>query len=215
LEKRYGRKRVLRGVDLELGRGGCLVVTGPNGSGKTTLLRLCVGLALPSRGLLEIDVERARLGYLGHEPLLYRDLTVSENLRFHATLYGIEAPERRIDELLERVGMSRRAGELTRNLSAGMAQRAAVCRAVLHEPELLLLDEPSAHLDPEASELIAPLITAGAGRTCVTVTHDFRAGLAAGGRALALGHGGWAVYSGPAEGLSASDAEAIYRGALR
>jgi heme exporter protein A len=224
LWREFGERIALQDVSLELAHGDSLVVIGPNGSGKTTLLRVLATLLRPSGGDVavlgarlprEAWRARGRIGYVGHEPLLYRDLTVSENLRFHATLYGIEAPERRIDELLERVGMSRRAGELTRNLSAGMAQRAAVCRAVLHEPELLLLDEPSAHLDPEASELIAPLITAGAGRTCVTVTHDFRAGLAAGGRALALGHGGWAVYSGPAEGLSASDAEAIYRGALR
>ena len=101
---------------------------------------------------------RGRIGYVGHEPLLYRDLTVGENLRFHARLHGLEAPDRRIAELLDRVGMARREDEVVGNLSAGMAQRVAVCRAVLHEPELMLLDEPLAHLDPEASTLVDPLI---------------------------------------------------------
>jgi ABC-type multidrug transport system ATPase subunit len=158
---------------------------------------------------------RGRIGYVGHEPLLYRDLTVGENLRFHARLHGLEAPDRRIAELLDRVGMARREDEVVGNLSAGMAQRVAVCRAVLHEPELMLLDEPLAHLDPEARALVDPLIGRAAGRTPVTVTHDFRAGLAGGGHALALEHGGTVAYAGPASGLSLDDAEAIYRGEPR
>jgi len=211
-------------VSLELPRGESLVLLGPNGAGKTTLLRILATLLRPGGG--EVSVlgcrlpreawrARGRIGFVGHEPLLYRDLTVAENLRFHARLHGLEAPDRRIAELLERVGMARREGELARNLSAGMAQRVAVCRAVLHEPELMLLDEPNAHLDPEASALVEPLIGPAAGRTRVTVTHDFRAGLAAGGRALALGHGGGVAYEGPAGDLSESDAEAIYRGSPR
>ncbi len=218
----YGDRVVLEDVSLELAAGESLVVLGPNGAGKTTLLRILATLLRPGGG--EVAVlgcrlpreawrARGRIGYVGHDPLLYRDLTVGENLRFHARLHGIEAPERRIGELLERVGMARREAELARNLSAGMAQRVAVCRAALHEPELVLLDEPHAHLDPEASDLVEPLIGASAGRTRVTVTHDFRAGLAAGGRALALGHGGSVAYEGPADGLSIADAEAIYRGA--
>ena len=217
----FGERVALEDVSFALQPGERLVVLGPNGAGKTTLLRILATLLRPSGGEVAVlgcrlprDAWRARgrIGYVAHEPQLYRDLTVAENMRFHARLHGLEAAEPRIAELLDRVGMSRRAGELARNLSAGMAQRVAVCRAVLHEPELLLLDEPHAHLDPEAGALVEPLIGAGAGRSCVTVTHDFRAGLAGGGRALALGHGGTVAYSGPADGLSASDAEAIYRG---
>jgi heme exporter protein A len=221
LWREFGDRVALQDVSLELPRGQSLVVLGPNGAGKTTLLRVLATLLRPSGG--EVSVlgcrlpreawrARGRIGYLGHEPLLYRDLTVAENLRFAARLHGLEAADGRIGELLERVGMARRADELTRNLSAGMAQRVAVCRAVLHEPELLLLDEPGAHLDPEASALVEPLIGPNAGRTRVTVTHDYRAALEDGGIALALGHGGSVAYVGPGERLSASEAEAIYRG---
>jgi ABC-type multidrug transport system ATPase subunit len=138
---------------------------------------------------------------------------VEENLRLHASLHGIDgAAGKRISDLLERVGMSPRAGELVRNLSAGMAQRVAVCRAVLHEPELLLLDEPRAHLDPEATSLVEPLIGSARGRTRVLVTHDPERGLAEGGKALALGHGGSVAYQGPTEGLSVGEARRIYGG---
>jgi ABC-type multidrug transport system ATPase subunit len=224
LRRDFGDRVALDDVSLELPRGGSLVVLGPNGAGKTTLLRVLATLLRPGAGDVavlgcrlprEAWRARGRIGYLGHEPLLYRDLTVEENLLFHARLHGLRSPRGRIADLLERVGMSHRTGGLIRNLSAGMAQRVAVCRAVLHEPELLLLDEPLAHLDPEASGLIEPLLASAHGRARVTVTHDFRAGLAEGGRALALGHGGSVAYEGPAEALSPSDAESIYRGAPR
>jgi heme exporter protein A len=222
LWRELGERVVLEDVSLELPAGESLVVLGPNGAGKTTLLRILATLLRPGGGDVavlgcrlprEAWRARGRIGYVGHEPLLYRDLTVGENLRFHARLHDVADPERRIAELLGRVGMKRRVDELARNLSAGMAQRVAVCRAVLHEPELMLLDEPYAHLDPEASDLVEPLIGPAVGRTRVAVTHDFRAGLAAGGRALALGHGGAVAYQGPCDGLSERDAEAIYRGA--
>ena len=224
LWREFGERVALQEVSLEVPRGELLVVLGPNGAGKTTLLRVLATLLRPSGG--EVSVlgcrlpreawrVRGRIGYLGHEPLLYRDLTVVENLRFCARLHGLEDADGRIGELLERVGMASRAEELARNLSAGMAQRIAVCRTVLHDPELLLLDEPGAHLDPEASALVQPLIGPRPGRTRVTVTHDFRAALAQRGIALLLGHGGSVAYAGPCEGLSASRAEAVYRGRLR
>jgi heme exporter protein A len=157
---------------------------------------------------------RGRIGYLGHEPLLYGDLTCAENLRFHARLHRLRGePDKRIEELLDRAGMSRRADELVRNLSAGMVQRVAVCRAVLHQPELLLLDEPRSHLDPEAAALVEPLIGSAPGGTRVLVTHDVQAGLAEGERVLALRAGGAVAYEGSASGLSAGDARAIYGGA--
>jgi heme exporter protein A len=220
----FADRAVLEDVNLELPRGETMVVIGPNGAGKTTLLRILATLLRPSGGEAvvlgarlprEAWRARGRIGLLAHEPLLYRDLTVTENLRFHARLHGIESPDPRIGALLDRVGMSRRAGELARNLSAGMAQRVAACRAVLHDPELLLLDEPHTHLDPQAGELVDPLIGAAEGRTRVVVTHDFRAALSGAGRVLALGHGGAVAYEGPAAGLSAADAEAIYAGPPR
>jgi heme exporter protein A len=151
---------------------------------------------------------------VGHDPLLYRDLTCAENLRFHARLHTLANEGReRIAELLERVRLSRRADELVRNLSAGMVQRLAACRAVLHEPALLLLDEPRAHLDPEAATLVEGLIGAAPGVTRVLVSHDVEAALAEGDRALALRAAGAVAYEGPCEGLSVGDARAIYGGA--
>jgi heme exporter protein A len=209
-------------VSLALPAGHTLVVLGPNGAGKTTLLRVLATLLRPTEGGVsvlgcalprEAWRVRGRVGYVGHEPLLYRDLTVEENLRFHASLHGVGgAAGERIAELLGLMGMGRRAGELVRNLSAGMAQRVAVCRAVLHEPELLLLDEPRAHLDPEAASLVEPLIGRAPGRTRVLVTHDPERGLDEGERGLALGHDGSVAYEGPAAGLSAREARRIYGG---
>jgi heme exporter protein A len=196
-------------------------VLGPNGAGKTTLLRILATLLRPSGGSVgvlgcELPREswrvRGRLGYLGHEPLLYRDLSVEENLRFHARLHGLAGGAgARIGELLDRVGMRRHGAELFRNLSAGMAQRVAVCRALLHEPEVLLLDEPRSHLDPQAAALVEPLL-ASPGRTRVVVTHDAERGLAEADHVLALGHGGSVAYEGPAQGISVAEVRGIYGG---
>jgi heme exporter protein A len=223
LWREFGERPVLRDVTLELARGGTLAVLGPNGAGKTTLLRILATLLRPTRGEAwvlgcalprEAWKARGRIGYLGHEPLLYRDLTCVENLRFQARLHGLAGDgAERIAELLDRVGLSRRADELVRNLSAGLVQRLAVCRAVLHEPELLLLDEPGSHLDPEATALVEPLIGPAPGRTRVLVTHEVEAALADGELVLVLRAGGSVAYEGPARGLSAGDARAIYRGA--
>ena len=223
LVREFGERVVLRDVTIDLAAGRTLSVLGPNGAGKTTLLRIVATLLRPTAG--DVSVlgcslpreawrARGRIGYLGHEPLLYRDLTGTENLRFAARLYGLGADGApRIADLLDRVRMTRRADELVRNLSAGMIQRLAVARAVLHEPELLLLDEPRSHLDPEAAGLIEPLIGPRQGRTRVLVTHDTEAALAEGDEVLALRAGGSAAYAGPASGLSAGDARAIYGGA--
>jgi len=219
----FGDRTALRDVTFELGEGETLAVLGPNGAGKTTLLRVLATLLRPTAGHVsvlgcalprEAWKARGRIGYLGHEPLCYRDLTCAENLRFQARLHGLEddAAER-IAGLLDRVGMLRWAGELVRNLSAGMVQRLAVCRAVLHEPELLLLDEPHSHLDPEAAALVEPLIGPAPDRTRVLVTHEIEAGLAEGDRVLALRAGGAVAYEGATTGLSAGDARAIYGGA--
>src|SRR3954454_15457387 len=183
LRRDYGDRPALEGVDLELAAGASLVVLGPNGAGKTTLLRILATLLRPSGGeavVLGCSLPdeawklRGRIGYLGHEPLLYRDLSGRENLRFHARLHGVTgAPaEARIAALLAAAGIERRADERIAELSAGMRQRLAICRCVLHEPELLLLDEPDSNLDVEGRELARALIGPAAGRTRVIVSHD-------------------------------------------
>jgi heme exporter protein A len=185
LARHYGEREALSGVSLSLQRGQTLVVFGPNGAGKTTLLRVLAALLRPHAGSVRVLgsalprdawAVRGRLGLLGHEPLLYRELTAQENLRYHARLHGV--PYRRAEELLELVGMDGRSREPLRTLSRGMVQRVAVARAVLHDPELLLLDEPHANLDPAAVELVAPLIGAASGRTRVICSHDPGGGLA-------------------------------------
>jgi heme exporter protein A len=173
LEKRYGDKRILRGLDLDVGMHDFLLVTGPNGSGKTTLLRLCAGLAAPTRGQLEVDVERGRVGYLAHEPLVYRELTALENLDLYGRLYRVPERRERIGMLLERFGLwdvrHVRAGSFSR----GMLQRLALCRALLHEPELLILDEPYSGLDDEGVLLLdRELSERAASGTFVVATHD-------------------------------------------
>src|SRR5689334_19062571 len=154
LEKDYGEKRVLRGLDFELERGGFLVVTGANGSGKTTLLRLCAGLAVPTGGTLEVAPERGAIGFLGHEPLVYRELTVLENLDLYGRLYRVPERRERIGMLLERFGLWEARHERAGSYSRGMLQRLALCRTLLHEPELLILDEPANALDAEGEALL-------------------------------------------------------------
>ena len=173
LERRYGAKRVLRGLDLDVARGDFTVVTGPNGSGKTTLLRLVAGLAAPTGGELTVDVDRAQLGFLGHEPLVYRELTAIENLVLYARLYRVPEARERTGMLLERFGLWDARNERASTYSRGMLQRLALCRTLLHEPSLLLLDEPYSGLDAEGAELLdRELAERRAGATFLVVTHD-------------------------------------------
>jgi heme exporter protein A len=173
LEKRYGEKRVLRGIDFELPRGGFLVVTGPNGSGKTTLLRLCAGLAVPSGGTLEVEPERGAIGFLGHEPLVYRELTALENLDLYGRLYRVPERRERIGMLLERFGLWESRHERAARLSRGQLQRLALCRALLHRPELLILDEPFSGLDADGADLLDRELSAMREfRTILVATHD-------------------------------------------
>jgi ABC-type multidrug transport system ATPase subunit len=188
VEKRYGRKRVLRGVDIAVAPGGFAVVTGPNGSGKTTLLRLLAGLALPTRGDLLVAVDRSRIGYVAHEPLVYRELTAVENLDLFGRLYRIRERRERIGMLLERFSLWEARNERVSTYSRGMTQRLALCRALLHDPDLLVLDEPHSALDEDGAALLDRELETLAGRcTFVVATHDPRrlAAFQTGGLALA------------------------------
>jgi heme ABC exporter ATP-binding subunit CcmA len=173
LGRRFGEKRVLRGVDLDVPRGGFAVVTGPNGSGKTTLLRICAGLAIPTEGALQVDVERAQIGYLAHEPLVYRELTALENLDLYGRLYRVPERRERIGMLLERFGLWDARHDRVASYSRGMTQRLALCRVLLHEPALLVLDEPYTALDAQGAELLdAQLAELRGERTFLVSTHD-------------------------------------------
>jgi len=175
LEKRYGRRRALARVDVDLPRDGVLVVTGPNGSGKTTLLRLLAGLAAPTRGSLDVGVDRSRLGFLGHEPLVYRELTALENLDLFGRLYRVTERRERTGMLLERFGLWEARNERVSAYSRGMTQRLALCRALLHEPDLLVLDEPYAALDEQGAALLDRELEELRGlRTIVVSTHEPR-----------------------------------------
>jgi heme exporter protein A len=173
VEKRYGRKRALRAVSFTLPHQGFLLVTGPNGSGKTTLLRLLVGLAAPTKGNLAVDGGRGALGYVGHEPLLYRELTALENLDLFGRLYRVPERRERCGMLLERFGLWEVRADRVSTFSRGMTQRLAVCRALLHDPPLLVLDEPFTALDEDGSALLDGELAAMAGeRSVVLSTHD-------------------------------------------
>jgi heme exporter protein A len=209
----YGDRVALAGVTLALEQGETLAVFGSNGAGKTTLLRILATLLRPHRGTTrvlghELPKEgwavRGRLGFLGHEPLLYRDLTARENLRFHARLHGV-APAR-IDEVLDAVGLKGRADDPVHTYSRGMVQRTAVCRAILHAPELLLLDEPLAGLDPGAAAAVEPLIGDG---TRVVISHDVEHGLAEADLVLGL-RGGRVELLERAGAVSVQDVRALY-----
>jgi len=206
LRRDYGERTALSDVSCELAAGQSLAVLGPNGAGKTTLLRVLATLLRPSAGEVrvlgcslprEAWKLRGKIGYLGHEPLLYRDLSGRENLRFHAKLHGLggERGEARIEELLAAVGMERRADDRVAELSAGMRQRLAICRCVLHEPALLLLDEPDSNLDGEGRELARTLIGPDQKRARVVVSHDPERVLPEADQVLRLGIGETAVVS--------------------
>jgi heme exporter protein A len=216
LARYFGERTALHDISLRLPAGATLAVLGRNGAGKSTLLRILAALLRPHAGDALVFGEplpqrafavRANLGLLAHEPLLYRELTGRENLRYHAALHRL-APGR-VDEVLAAVQMERRADEPVRLLSRGMVQRLAVCRAVLHDPALLLLDEPRANLDPAASALVEPLIGRRAGRTRVLTSHDPRAALAEADQVLAL-RDGRVAYAGEPAGFDERHLQELY-----
>ncbi len=183
LVKRFGLKTVLRGLDFEVGAGEFVALIGPNGAGTTTFLRILSSLSRPSMGVVKISgyqlphqaaAVRQRLGVVSHMPLLYGDLTAEENLRFYARMYAVPDLNRRIDAVLETVGLAARRRDLVRTYSRGMQQRLAIGRAILHDPAVLLLDEPHTGLDQEACDMLDRLLreVAGRGRTVVMTSHD-------------------------------------------
>jgi heme exporter protein A len=217
LTRRYGERVALADLTLSVPAGATLVVFGPNGAGKTTLLRLLATLLRPHGGSArvlgrELPGEgwavRGRVGLLAHEPLVFADLSARENLRFHARLHRVGAA--RVEEVLEQVGLTARANDRVHTFSRGMVQRLSVARTVLHDPELLLLDEPRANLDPAAAELVEPLIGAASGRTRVVTSHDPAGGLAEADLALGL-RGGRAALLAPAADVDPPRIGALYR----
>ena len=171
LAKRYGHRRIFAGVDLDLADGGLLLVTGPNGSGKTTLLRILARLAAPSAGDLTLPA-RERIGYVGHAPMVYRELTALENLTLFGRLYRLPERGERVGMLLERFGLWEARHERVATYSRGMQQRLALCRALLHDPALVVLDEPYNALDADGAALLDAVFAEA--RTWVVATHDPR-----------------------------------------
>jgi heme exporter protein A len=219
LGRAYGERAALQGVSLTLAPGRTLVVFGPNGAGKSTLLRILATLLRPTAGTVRVlgcalPAEawraRGRVGLLGHEPLLYRELSARQNLRYHARLHDVDPS--RVEALLDAVGLARRADDPVSTYSRGMVQRAAVARAVLHDPELLLLDEPRANLDPAASERLEPLLGGdpASPRTRVITSHDPAGGLAQADLALGL-RGGRTALLAPAGEVTAAQIGELYR----
>ena len=216
LGRAYGERTALAGVTLTLEPGRTLAVFGANGAGKTTLLRILATLLRPHAGRVRVlgsDLPedgwavRGRIGLLAHDPLLYRELSARENLRFHARLHGVA--EARVGTLLEQVGLRARADEPVRTLSRGMAQRVAICRVALHEPELLLLDEPLANLDPGAAEAVEPLIGRNAGPARVVISHDVEHGLEEADMVLGLRAGRAELVAARAD-VAEADVRALY-----
>jgi heme exporter protein A len=221
LVRRFGDREALTGVTVSVAVGETLAVFGPNGAGKTTLLRVLATLLTPHAGRVRVlgyplphdaHAVRGHIGFVGHEPLLYRQLSGYENLVFYARLYGVRDAEGRIRRLLDAVGMTRRSRDPVRALSRGMVQRLAISRAVLHEPELLLLDEPRAGLDPAAAALTEALIGRAAGQTRVLVTHEVEGGLAEADAVICLRDGHVAL-AGRAGAVDAESVRALYQGA--
>ncbi len=219
LTKAFGSKYALRGVDLRVAVGESLVIFGPNGAGKTTLIRILSTLSRPTGGKASIggldlathsDGIRRYLGVVSHAPLLYDSLTAEENLRFFGRLYGLTHLEARVTTMLEQVRLVGRRGDLVRTFSRGMVQRLSIARALLHDPQVLLLDEPDTGLDPQAAEMLHGLLAQlSHNRTIVTVTHNIERGLALADRVVILA-GGQFVFEADARGLSPAEFRPLY-----
>ena len=213
----FGPVRALDGISFRLEAGHTLAVFGPNGAGKTTLLRVLAGQLRPQRGRAEVRGGRAAIGWISHQSFLYGHLSVIENLRFWASLYGVkrEARDRRAAELLARLGLAERADQPVAALSRGLAQRATIARALMHDPAVLLLDEPFTGLDLAAAadlrRLLAELV--GAGRVAVITTHNVDEGLEL-ATDIAFQHRGHFVQLAPRAGRDRAQVADAYRKAV-
>jgi heme ABC exporter ATP-binding subunit CcmA len=219
IRKTFEFKPVLRGVSFSVPTGATVALLGPNGAGKTTLQRILATLTRPSAGEVTIDgldlrrdaqAIRQRIGVLGHQPLLYEELTAEENLDFFARMYGVHDRLARVCSLLNRVGLLAKAKERVRDLSRGQTQRLSLARALLHEPSLLLLDEPDSGLDEQGIALLEEILRerAAAGQTAIFTTHDLNWGLRIADRAVAL-FSGRVTYDGTAA-LSTDEARTAF-----
>ncbi|GAP61685.1 heme exporter protein A [Ardenticatena maritima] len=221
LHKQFGHHRVLRGINLTIAQGQFLTLFGPNGAGKTTLLKIIATLSRPTRGCVRLNgyelrsdwtEARRAIGMVSHQSLLYPDLTLYENLRFFAQLYALPDPDNRIRHLLDEVGLAHRAHDAVRTFSRGMIQRATIARALLHDPLILLLDEPFTGLDEGAAERFGALLaeTARRGRTIIMTTHNLEQGLALGDH-IAILAGGKIVHNAPREAHTMDEWRTLYR----
>jgi heme exporter protein A len=221
LTKSFGPRAALAGVDLTVEAGESVTLAGPNGAGKTTFLRTLATLTRPTSGTVRIagldplraGIEvRRRIGFLSHRTLLYEDLTAEQNLRFYGRMYELDDISGRARDLLEQVGLATRSQDLVRTFSRGMKQRLAVARAVLHDPAVLLLDEPYTGLDPNASEVLTDLLVglAGEGCTILLTTHNIGRGLAVGTRIVVLVEGR-VVYDVPRTDVELDTFPQLYR----
>jgi heme exporter protein A len=221
LSKRFGSTLALDDLTWTVERGAAVALFGPNGAGKTTVLRVCATLLRPSAGSVRVfgldaaahgPAVRRRIAMLGHESWLYPDLSARENLRFYARLFGLDAPQARVDALVERLGLAGWSHRPVRVLSRGLLQRCALARVLLHEPELLCLDEPFTGLDLDARDLLCTVLREAhqRGVTLVMSTHDVALGLAVCGTAAVLLRGRIA-WQGAVGAADAAGFEARYR----
>ena len=218
LSKAFGRAMVLRELTLDVAAGESVAILGPNGAGKSTWLRLCATLMSPTSGTLRLfgaDASRAtrrRIGLIAHQSFLYPDLTARENLLFYARMYGIEPGEPVVDDWLERVALTEERHRPVRLFARGMEQRLALARALLHEPDLVLLDEPWSGLDAASADWLDAVLgdLRRRRRTILAATHDFQRGLAAADRVLIL-HRGRLAWDKPVDGVALGTVDAEYR----
>jgi heme exporter protein A len=219
IAKRFGTRNALDGLSLVVPEGAFISIFGPNGAGKTTLLRVLSTMARPTDGALRVlgmdaseepDAIRARIGIISHEPMVYPDLTALENLEFFAGLYGVRDPHARALELLDAVGLKHRRFDAAGTFSRGMTQRLAIARALVHDPELLFLDEPYSGLDPHAVAVFdEPLASIREGRTFVMVSHDMDKGLELCSHALVMEKGRSVLFA-PREELDRESFRTLY-----
>jgi len=220
VEKSFGEQRALRKIALGVKRGECLVIFGPNGAGKTTLLKILSTLVRPSAGSVWLEGDnvrnktaqiRRRISLVSHQTFLYDNLTLYENLKFYGEMYDVPDIEQRIREVVAWVQLEPRLHDRTGTLSRGMQQRAAIARAVLHNPAILFLDEPEVGLDPQASALVRDVLASAASgsRTTVMTTHNLERGLELADSIVILNRGR-VVYRAPGQEVNAADLKQIY-----